>query len=114
MPKVTRKRSSVFRPEFQITNDIAKDLTTIERVRGFLQVATLSEQWVKSMSERALLLEAHHTAHIQGTQLTLEQSEKLLAGKQVYGVSRDDRPELLNYRDAFDLVGRYILRDSLV
>ncbi|MFM7036532.1 MAG: Fic family protein [Planctomycetaceae bacterium] len=116
MPKVSRKatsrRSSGYSPKFQITNAIAKALTIIERARGFLQAATLSEQWVTSMSDRALLLEAHHTTHIEGTQLTLEQSEKLLAGKQVYGVSRDDRRELLNYRDAFELVSRYILSDS--
>ncbi|MBI3269375.1 MAG: hypothetical protein HYZ53_10175 [Planctomycetes bacterium] len=35
------------------------------------------------MSERALLLEAHHTTHIEGTRLTLEQSERLWAGQAV-------------------------------
>jgi Fic family protein len=126
MPKATRKTTpeaktrantkarSGFIPRFRITNAITRDLTTIERARGFLQAATLSEQWVTSMSQRALLLEAHHTTHIEGTQLTLEQSEKLLAGKQVHGVSRDDRLELLNYRSAFELVSRYILSDSPV
>lgn len=128
MPKATRKITkkasrkadtksssrtrSEFHPQFLITNAITRDLTTTERARGFLQAATLSEQWVSSMSQRALLLEAHHTTHIEGTQLTLEQSEKLLAGKQVHGVSRDDRLELLNYREAFELVARYILSDS--
>jgi len=28
------------------------------------------------MSQRALVFEAHHTTHIEGTQLTLYQSEK--------------------------------------
>lgn len=128
MPKATRKITkkasrkadtksssrtrSEFHPQFLITNAITRDLTTTERARGFLQAATLSEQWVSSMSQRALLLEAHHTTHIEGTQLTLEQSEKLLAGKQVHGVFRDDRLELLNYREAFELVARYILSDS--
>jgi len=126
MPKATRKTTpeaktrantkarSGFIPRFRITNAITRDLTTIERARGFLQAATLSEQWVTSMSQRALLLEAHHTTHIEGTQLTLEQSEKLLAGKQVHGVSGDDRLELLNYRSALELVSRYILSDSPV
>ena len=35
------------------------------------------------MSQRALLLEAHHTTHIEGTQLTLEQAERLWAGQPV-------------------------------
>ena len=110
--KTRVKAEAEFSPRFRITNAIARDLTIIERARGFLQAATLSEQWVANMSRRALLLEAHHTTHIEGTQLTLEQSEKLLAGKQVHGVSRDDRLELLNYREAFELVARYILSDS--
>lgn len=105
---------SDYRPTFTITNAIARDLTTIERARGFLQAATLSDKWVTSMSQRALLLEAHHTTHIEGTQLTLEQSEKLLAGKTVEGVSEDDRKELLNYRDAFELVAGYLTSGSPV
>lgn len=105
---------SDFYPQFTITNAIMRDLTTIERARGFLQAATLSDKWVTSMSQRALLLEAHHTTHIEGTQLTLEQSEQLLAGKTVAGVSEDDRRELLNYRDAFELVAGYLTSGSPV
>lgn len=101
-----------FQPQFTITNQITRDLTTIERARGFLDAATLSEQWITRMSQRALLLEAHHTTHIEGTQLTLEQSEQLLAGNNVPGASDDDVRELLNYRDAFELVSEYLLSGS--
>ena len=34
------------------------------------------------MQNRALVLEAHHTTHIEGAHLTLEQLEKLLSGKK--------------------------------
>ena len=95
-------------PRFTITNAIADAITRIERARGFLEAATLSEDWVISMSDRALVLEAHHTTHIEGTQLTLEQSERLLAGKKVRGADPDDTRELLNYRKAFDLVSEYL------
>ena len=61
-------------PRFQITNGITAELTSIERARGFLEAATLSDDWVRRMSQRALLLEAHHTTHIEGTQLTIEQA----------------------------------------
>ncbi len=56
-----------------MTNAITAGLTAIERVRGFLEAATLSDEWVRRMSQRALLLEAHHTTHIEGTQLTIKQ-----------------------------------------
>ena len=56
-------------PRFSITNAITAGLTGIERARGFLEAAMLSEDWVRRMSQRALLLEAHHTTHIEGTHL---------------------------------------------
>lgn len=98
----------MFKPKFTITNSIANTLTTIERARGFLEAATLSDEWVAKMQNKALILEAHHTTHIEGTQLTLEQSEQLWAGKHLATVNPDDTKELLNYRKAFDLVAGYV------
>jgi len=60
------------------------------------------------MSQRALLLEAHHTTHIEGTQLTIEQAERLWAGHAVPQAQADDVRELLNYREAFNLVSKYL------
>jgi len=97
-----------FKPKFTITNQIANDLVEIVRVRGFLQAAVLSEDWVSEMQNRALVLEAHHTTHIEGTQLTLEQSERLLKGEPLDDANPDDAKELINYRDAFDLVSDYL------
>lgn len=44
-------------------------------------MATLSEDWVRRMGQRALLLEAHHTTHIEGTQLSIEQAQQIWDGK---------------------------------
>jgi hypothetical protein len=66
-----------FEPNFTITNRVTAALTRIERARGFLEAATLSEDWIREMGERALVLEAHYTTHIEGTQLTLQQAERL-------------------------------------
>ena len=97
-----------FEPKYTITDAIAVSLTTIERARGFLEAARLSEDWIAGMQRRALLLEAHYTTHIEGTHLTLDQSERLLSGNAVPEASPDDARELLNYRDAFELVAGYL------
>ncbi|HUG52383.1 MAG TPA: Fic family protein [Vicinamibacteria bacterium] len=97
-----------FTPRFTITNEIAAALTAIERARGFLEAAALSEQWIERMSQRALLLEAHHTTHIEGTQLTLDEAARVWAGEHLPGANRDDVRELLNYREAFALVSDYL------
>ena len=96
------------KPQFRITNAIAGNLTRIERARGFLDAARLSEDWIAGMQQRALVLEAHHTTHIEGTHLTLDQSERLLAGEKPEGVKADDAKEVTNYRRAVDLVADYL------
>ncbi|GGG06507.1 MULTISPECIES: Fic family protein [Cysteiniphilum] len=97
-----------FLPRFSINNKIAQYLTTIERARGFLEASQLSDHWIQQMQNKALILEAHHTTHIEGTQLTLDQSEKILAGFNVPDTNKDDVQELLNYRKAFELVSQSI------
>ena len=95
-------------PKFRITNAITANLTRIERARGFLDAARLSDDWIAGMQQRALVLEAHHTTHIEGTRLTLDQSERLLAGEKPTGVRADDAKEVTNYRKAVDLVADYL------
>ena len=97
-----------FQPSFRISNRVTAALTRIERARGFLDAAKLSEDWLSTMRSRALLLEAHHTTHIEGTRLTLEQAERLFAGQAVPEADPDDARELLNYRDAFEFVSGYL------
>jgi len=92
LDKMTRD----FEPIFTITNRMTTWLTRIERARGFLEAAALSESWVREMGHRALILEAHHTKHIEGTRLTLEQAERLLGGHPVPEADPDDVQELLD------------------
>ena len=97
-----------FSPKFKITRSILNQLMEIEQARGFLKAAHLSNQWIKNMSKNAFLLETHHTTHIEGTQLTFEQSRKILAGQKISGVNQEDIKEVKNYRDAFNLVSKYL------
>ena len=105
---------AAFDPVFTITDSIAADLTGIERARGFLDAAALSESWISEMGHRALVLEAHHTTHIEGAQLTLEQAERLLDGQIVPEADANDARELLNYREAFAFVSGYLEHEGPV
>ena len=97
-----------FTPRFSITNATVAALAEVERARGFLEAAALSDEWFASMRSNALLLEAHHTTHIEGTRLTIEETEGLLAGRPVEGVDPDDAQEVLNYISAFEFVSSYL------
>ncbi len=103
-----------FTPQFSISIPVASALTAIERTRGFLEATQLSEDWVAKMQARALILEAHHTTHIEGTHLSLDQSERLISGEKMAGVDAEDVQELLNYRKAFDFVSDYVASGGVI
>jgi Fic family protein len=106
MPGMKRRRCAMktFNPKFTITNRMTAAITQIERARGFLEAARLSDDWVRDMGNKALIKEAHHTTHIEGTRLTLDQAERLWNGEDVPEADPDDTRELLNYRSAFEFV----------
>lgn len=91
-------------PKFTITNRMTAAITLIERARGFLEAARLSDDWVRDMGNQALIKEAHYTSHIEGTRLTLDQAKRLWNGENVPEADPDDVRELLNYRSAFEFV----------
>ncbi len=95
---------TAFHPKFTITNRMTAAITQIERARGFLEAAKLSDDWLRDMGNQALIKEAHHTTHIEGTRLTLDQAERLWKGEAVPEADPDDTRELLNYRSAFEFV----------
>src|SRR3989442_13563076 len=96
-----------FSPRFTITNRTTKALTRIERARGFLEAAKLSAEWIGAMQARALILEAHHTTHIEGSQLTLEQSERVLAGQPVPEAGPKEARKGLNYHQGLKVLKDY-------
>ena len=95
---------SPLQPKFIITNRMTAAITLIERARGFLEAARLSDDWVRDMGNQALIKEAHYTTHIEGTRLTLDQAKRLWNGENVPEADPDDARELLNYRSAFEFV----------
>ncbi|HIH97894.1 MAG TPA: Fic family protein [Thermoplasmata archaeon] len=104
----------MMKPKFTITNKINNNLLEIERARGFLEAAELKEDWIREMRSEALILEAHHSTHIEGTQLTLSQAQRILTGKPVRGIRSDDRQELLNYKEAMGFVSGYLGKKSAI
>ena len=101
-----------FNPKFTITPRINKALVEIERVRGFLDAVKLKDEWLADMQKEALILESHHSTHIEGTALSLEQAQSILEGKKLKGINRDDEKELLNYKKAMDFIAKYIGKDD--
>ncbi len=91
-------------PSFRITAAMASDLSKIDQAKGFLEGLDLSVEWVQQEEVRVLAVEAHASTHIEGSQLTLDEAEQVLAGLSPEHSSPDDVRELINWRQAFDFV----------
>ena len=94
----------LFSPQFTVTRPMLNHLMEIEQAKGFLKATHLSPQWIRKMSQKSFFLEAHHSTHIEGTQLTFEQSKRVLTGKPISGANKEDIKEVQNYKDAFELI----------
>lgn len=86
-----------FNLKFTITPKINKALVEIERVRGFLDAVKLKDDWFADMQKKALILESHHSTHIEGTALSLEQAKSTLEGKKVKGIAKSPTDPTKHY-----------------
>ena len=93
----------MFSPKFAITNNILKNIGAIEAAKEVIENAPLVPLYEKRFKSEALLKTVHHGTHIEGNDLTLYQTKKILEGAEVYGRARDIQ-EIINYRRVIDLL----------
>lgn len=103
-----------FTPKFTVTAPILADIAEIERARGFLQGANLPASWLKNLRREATFSEAHHTTHIEGTQLNFAQTKKILSGRKVSDADQDDVQEVKNYRDALRVKNNHLAKGRII
>lgn len=97
----------MFKPVFTLTPSIVDNLLAVERVRGFLEALVMREHILQEMQAEAMIRDVHASTHIEGTQLTIEETKAILEGKEVAGASKKDVREVINYRKALDLAAEY-------
>ncbi len=84
-------RRGRLQPKFTITDAVAAGLTRIDRARGFLEAAKLSEDRVRSRGARALALGAHPTTHMRRCGLRWSSRRKSCRGSACRGRKVDRR-----------------------
>ncbi|MGD0523478.1 MAG: Fic family protein [Candidatus Microgenomates bacterium] len=90
-------------PKYRITNTILKYIGAIEAAKDVIENAPLVPSYTKEFQSDAIVRTIYHGTHIEGNDLTLMQTKKVLEGEDVYGRARDIQ-EVINYRNATQLV----------
>ncbi|MCL5985133.1 MAG: Fic family protein [Actinobacteria bacterium] len=96
----------MYKPKFQYTNKIVKNLTAIAESRAIILNSPLIPKWEISLRRDALLRNAHSSTAIEGNPLTLEEVSELAAGREIM-VSKKDRQEVLNYIEALENIPKF-------
>jgi Fic family protein len=93
----------MFAPKYTISNKILKNIGSIEASKEIIENAPLVPSFEKQFQSDALVRTIHHGTHIEGNDLTLYQTKKILEGAEVYARARDIQ-EVINYRNVGELL----------
>lgn len=93
----------MYSPKHVISNKILKNIGAIEASKEIIENAPLVPSFEKQFQTDAALRTIHHGTHIEGNDLTLYQTKKVLEGAEVYARARDIQ-EVINYRNVATLL----------
>lgn len=99
----------MYLPKFQISNIILKNIGQIEASKEVIENAPLVPSFEKQFQNDAIARTIHHGTHIEGNELNLVQTKKILEGQDVYGRPRDIQ-EIVNYRNVMTLLDELVYK----
>lgn len=107
----------MYQPKYSISNKILKNIGVIEAAKEVIENAPLVPYYEKQFQSEAIARTVHHGTHIEGNDLSLDQTKRVLEGEEIVGRDRDIQ-EVINYRDVMKLLdelkdkrGGYFLSD---
>lgn len=93
----------MYSPKYLISNKVLKNIGSIEASKEIIENAPLVPSFEKQFQSDAIARTIHHGTHIEGNDLTLYQTKKILEGAEVYARARDIQ-EIVNYRNVTQLL----------
>ena len=99
----------MYSPRYQISNKILKNIGVIEASKEVIENAPLVPSYEKQFQSDAIARTIHHGTHIEGNELNLLQTKKILEGQEVYGRPRDIQ-EVINYRNVMTLLDELVYK----
>lgn len=93
----------MYAPKFTITNGILKSIGQIEAAKEVIENAPLVPYYEKQFQTDAMERTVHHGTHIEGNELSMDQTRRVLEGEEVVAHERDIQ-EVINYRRVMKLL----------
>lgn len=93
----------MYSPKFTISNQILKNIGTVEGAREVILNAPLLPAYEKKFREEAIIRTVHHGTHIEGNELNITEAAQVLKGNDIVGRDRDIQ-EVINYRNVLRFI----------
>lgn len=93
----------MYTPKFLISNKILKNIGAIEAAKEVIENAPLVPRFEKQFQSDAFVRTVYHGTHIEGNDLSIEQTRQVLEGTQITARERDIQ-EIINYRNVMGLL----------
>jgi len=93
----------MYTPKYSISNTILKHIGQVEAAKEVIENSPLVPSFEKKFQSDAVVRIVYHGTHIEGNDLSLLQTKKVLEGKHVVARARDIQ-EVINYRNVVDLL----------
>lgn len=97
----------MYTPKFSITNKVLKNIGEIEAAKEVIENAPIIPTYEKKFQSDAMTRTVHHGTHIEGNDLSMEQTRKVLEGEAVVARARDIQ-EVINYRNVVELLDELV------
>lgn len=91
----------MFTPIFTITNQVLKNIGSIESAKALIDEAPLIPAYEKQFKQNAVIRTVHFGTRIEGNDLTFQEVAKLVEGQKITAGQRDIQ-EVINYRNVID------------
>jgi Fic family protein len=93
----------MYMPRYTITNSILTSIGAIEAAKEIIEEAPLVPDFEKDFVSDAIVRQVYHGTHIEGNDLTIDQTKKVLEGENIYARERDVQ-EVINYRNVVKII----------
>lgn len=88
----------MYSPKFTITNKILRNIANIEVAKEVIEGSPLIPAFEKKFKSDAMFRMIYHGTHIEGNDLSVDQTRRVLEGEEIVARARDIQ-EVINYRN---------------
>lgn len=95
----------MFKPNFTISNTILYNISQIEAAKQIIEHSPLLPYYERKFKNDATIRAIHHSTHIEGNSLDLDEAEKIFKGIDVESAGKErDLQDIINYRNVLKYI----------